>query len=52
LSAMISSPLTIPACAAGEPTTTEITVGRTQVRSSASRAKDRYVRGRLCGVTA
>src|SRR3569833_166231 len=52
LSAMTSSWSRMPACAAGDPTDTEITVGRAQVRLSASAAKERKCFGWLCGVAA
>src|SRR3569832_1921629 len=52
LSAMTSSWPRMPACAAGAPSDTEITVGRAQVRLSASAAKERKCFGRLRGVAA
>jgi hypothetical protein len=42
----------MPAFAAGESSTSEMTVGRTQVRSIASLANERKRRGRLSGVAA
>jgi hypothetical protein len=52
LKATISSWSWMPACAAGEPSTSETTVGRAQVRFMASLANERKRRGKLSGVAA